>query len=43
MQLNGPRKKPRCLTMKSKFETVFCKCAEMFPKYHEDENKLLLK
>lgn len=43
MQLNGPRKKPRCLTMKSKFETVFWKCTEMFPKYREDQNSLLLK
>lgn len=43
MPLNGPRKKPRCVTMKSKFETVFWKYSELFPKYREDQNKLLLK
>jgi hypothetical protein len=37
MLINGPRKKARCLTMKSKFETVFWKYPEMFPKYHEDK------
>lgn len=31
MQLNGPRKKPRCLTVKSKFETVFGNMLKCFP------------
>lgn len=43
MQLSGLKKNPRCLAMKSKFETVFWKYVEIFPKYHEDQNKLLLK